>query len=206
MRVTGRAGLAAADADSEHVGAAGSAGGGETTHISVTDASGNAVALTQTNSTTFGSGAWVHGFFLNDSGYIFRSDSALADVPAAWRTRTSTIAPTVVLDGAGVELVIGAPGGGRIPTEIVQTMVYLLDYGMDPLDAVRMPRIYPSPVSRRVQLEHGFAADVLHAARELGYDPVPPRPGYARLYLVMRVDGQWVAVADPRHDGEARAY
>lgn len=192
--------------DDDRTEAGSKADGGETTHISVTDASGNAVALTQTNSTTFGSGAWVHGFFLNDSGYIFRSDSALADAPARWRTRTSTIAPTLVLDDEGVELVIGAPGGGRIPTEIVQTMVYLLDYGMDPLDAVRMPRIYPSPVSRRVQLEHGFAGAVLRAARELGYDPVPPRPGYARLYLVMRRDGRWVAVADPRHDGEARAY
>lgn len=179
---------------------------GETTHLSVVDGEGNAVALTQTNSTVFGSGAIVHGFFLNDSGFIFRDEEALADPAARWRTRTTTIAPTVVVQGDQVELVIGAPGGGRIPTEIVQTMVYLLDYGMAPLDAVRMPRIYPSSQSARVQLEHGFAADVLHDARRMGYEPVPPAPGYARLYFVVRRDGRWVAVADPRHDGEARAY
>ncbi len=179
---------------------------GETTHLSVVDGEGNAVALTQTNSTVFGSGAWVHGFFLNDSGYIFRSEEALADPAARWRTRTTTIAPTIVMEGNDVDLVIGAPGGGRIPTEIVQTMVYLLDYGMDPLDAVRMPRIYPSAQNPRVQLEHGFAASVLQDARRMGYDPVPPAPGYARLYFVKRVDGRWVAVADPRHDGEARAF
>ncbi|MGH7445208.1 MAG: gamma-glutamyltransferase, partial [Longimicrobiales bacterium] len=182
---------------------------GETTHISVVDGDGNAVSLTQTNSTVFGSGAWVHGFFLNDSGYIFREEADLqADLDDApnWRTRTTTIAPTLVLASDDVELVIGAPGGGRIPTEIVQTMVYLLDYGMDPLEAVRMPRIYPSSQSARVQLEHGFAAALLHDVREMGYDPVPPTPGYARLYLVARHNGQWIAVADPRHDGEARAY
>src|SRR5690606_20881996 len=128
------------------------------------------------------------------------------DPAARWRTRTTTIAPTVVVQGDQVELVIGAPGGGRIPTEIVQTMVYLLDYGMAPLDAVRMPRIYPSSQSPRVQLEHGFAADVLHQARRMGYEPVPPAPGYARLYFVKRENGTWVAVAAPRHDGEARAY
>ncbi|MHB1168610.1 MAG: gamma-glutamyltransferase family protein [Longimicrobiales bacterium] len=189
------------DASAEHQRAS-----GETTHLSVVDGEGNAVALTQTNSTVFGSGAWVHGFFLNDSGYIFRSEEALEDVPARWRTRTTTISPTIVMDGNDVELVIGAPGGGRIPTEIVQTMVYLLDYDMSPLDAVRMPRIYPSSQSPRVQLEHGFAASVLHEAREMGYDPVPPAPGYARLYFVKRENGTWVAVADPRHDGEARAY
>lgn len=179
---------------------------GETTHLSVVDGEGNAVALTQTNSTVFGSGAWVHGFFLNDSGFIFRDDHALKGIAAPWRTRTTTIAPTIVMDGNDVELVIGAPGGGRIPTEIVQTMVYLLDYDMSPLDAVRMPRIYPSPQNARVQLEHGFSAQTLREARAMGYDPVPPAPGYARLYFVKREGNRWVAVADPRHDGEARAY
>jgi gamma-glutamyltranspeptidase/glutathione hydrolase len=180
--------------------------GGETTHISVADAEGNAVALTQTNSTTFGSGAFVNGFFLNDSGYLFRTPASVDSIAAPWRTRTSTIAPTIVLNGDSVELVIGAPGGGRIPTEIAQTMIYLLDYRMDPLDAVRMPRIYPSATTPRVQLEHGFAPALLRDVRAMGYDPVPPAPGYARLYLVARRDGRWVAVADPRHDGEARAY
>lgn len=179
---------------------------GETTHLSVVDGEGNAVALTQTNSTVFGSGAWVHGFFLNDSGFIFRDDDALKEIAAPWRTRTTTIAPTIVMDGNDVELVIGAPGGGRIPTEIVQTMAYLLDYDMSPLDAVRMPRIYPSPQNARVQLEHGFSAQTLREARAMGYDPVPPAPGYARLYFVKREGNRWVAVADPRHDGEARAY
>ncbi|CAN5619204.1 gamma-glutamyltransferase [soil metagenome] len=180
--------------------------GGETTHISVVDAAGNAVALTQTNSTTFGSGAWVEGFFLNDSGYRFNETTVNAPAGVEWRTRTSTIAPTIVLEDGRVRLVTGAPGAGRIPTEIVQTMVYVLDYGMDPLDALKVPRVFPSPVNPSVQLEHGFAPALLREIREMGYDPVAQSSSYARLYMIVRQGDRWIAVADPRHDGEPRGY
>jgi hypothetical protein len=40
----------------------------------------------------------------------------------------------------------------------------------------------------------------------MGYQPIPPAFGYARVYLIARRDGRWVAAADPRHDGQARAY
>jgi gamma-glutamyltranspeptidase / glutathione hydrolase len=180
--------------------------GGETTHISVVDGEGNAVALTQTNSSTFGSGAFVAGFFLNDSGYRF-DDAALDSMPAtAWRTRTSTIAPTIVLEDGRVRMVTGAPGASRIPTEIAQTMIYVLDYGMDPLDALRMPRIFPAAGSPAVQLEHGFPAELLRDARSMGYDPVAQSSSYARLYMIVRTADGWVAVADPRHDGEPRGF
>ena len=180
--------------------------GSETTHISVVDAQGNAVALTQTNSTTFGSGASVAGFFLNDSGFQFTPDNVGAPALDTWRTRTSTIAPTIVLKDGRVHMVIGAPGGGLIPTTIVQAMVYALDYGMDPLDAVRMPRLFPAPGSPSVQLETGFAADVLEQARRMGWAPTALAPGYARIYMIVRSGNRWIAVADPRHNGEARGY
>ena len=179
---------------------------GETTHISVVDEAGNAVALTQTNSTTFGSGASVGGFFLNDSGYRFTPESARQAARDDWRTRTSTIAPTIVLDEGRAHMVVGAPGGGRIPPAILQAMVYTLDYGLDPLEAVRMPRMFPSPSNAIVQLETGFAADVLERARAMGYQPAPPGGGYARLYMIVRRDGRWIGVADPRHNGEVRGW
>ncbi|MEJ2216696.1 MAG: gamma-glutamyltransferase, partial [Gemmatimonadota bacterium] len=84
---------------------------GETTHISVVDADGNAVALTQTNSSVFGSGAFADGFFLNDSGYRFHDDELAGQLPAQWRTRNSTISPTIVLKDGRVHMVVGAPGG-----------------------------------------------------------------------------------------------
>lgn len=178
----------------------------ETTHLSVVDAHGNAVALSQTNSTIFGSGAWVAGFFLNDSGFRFRTEETMTGGSSPWRTRTSTIAPTIVLEGGRVRLVTGAPGSGRIPTEIVQTMLYVLDYAMDPIDALRMPRIFPSPANPRVQLEHGFPPSLLAGVRAMGYAPASESGSYARLYMIVRSGDRWIAVSDPRHDGQPRGY
>ncbi len=179
---------------------------GETTHLSVVDKDGNAVSLTQTNSSVWGSGGFTSGFFLNNSGFQFNDENINAPSRSRWRIRTTTIAPTIVLQNGAVQMVVGAPGGGRIPTEIVQVMVYTLDYQMDPLDAVRMPRIFPSAENPRVQLEHGFAPSLLRDIRDMGYDPVPPTPGYARLYMIVRRGDRWIGVADPRHDGEPRGY
>lgn len=160
---------------------------GETTHLSVVDADGNAVALTQTNSSTFGSGA-----------------EAVGRHP--WRIRNSTIAPTIVLEDRRVKLVVGAPGGGRIQSAILQTIVHVLDYGLDPLDAVRMPRIYPSAGQVQVETENGFNAAVLGRVRAMGYVPTPDASGYARVYVIARSDDRWIGAADPRHNGGVRGY
>ncbi len=179
---------------------------GETTHLSVVDKAGNAVALTITNSDVWGSGGFTGGFFLNNSGFRFTDENVDAASNSRWRVRTTTIAPTLVLKDSKVRMVVGAPGGGRIPTEIVQVMVYVLDYGLDPLDAVQMPRVFPSPKNPSVEVEHGFTPQILHAVREMGYDPVTESGGYARLYLIVRRGNAWVGVADPRHDGQPRGY
>jgi gamma-glutamyltranspeptidase/glutathione hydrolase len=179
---------------------------GETTHMSVVDKDGNAVALTQTNSSVWGSAGFAAGFFLNDSGFRFSDQSVNAPSKSRWRIRQTTISPTIVLKGARVDLVIGAPGGGRIPTEVLQVMVYILDYGLDPLDAVTMPRIYPTAGNTRVQLAHGFTPQFLKDIRARGYEPLAESAGYARLYLVARRGGKWVGVADPQHDGQPRGY
>lgn len=183
-----------------------SASGGETTHISVVDGDGNAVAVTVTNSSMFGSGVAVAGFWLNDSGWWPRDANAIpATLPAQWRTRITTIAPTVFVRDGAVEVVVGSPGGGRIPFALAQSIAYVVDYGLDPLEALRMPRIYPTR-TRRVEVEGGFDAEVLAQARAMGYLPVLPGFGYARVYLIARRGKGWVAAADPRHDGEARAW
>ena len=181
--------------------------GGETTHISVVDGDGSAVAVTVTNSSVFGNRAGVLGFFLNDSGISFFRAADLARPGApAWRTRTSTIAPTLVLDEGGVRMVVGSPGGGRIPLAMMQSISYVLDYGLDPLEALRMPRMYPTAQSRRVELENGFEPLMLGEVRAMGYEPTAQSFGYARLYLVVRSGGRWIGAADPRHDGQVRGW
>jgi len=180
--------------------------GGETTHISVVDADGNAVAVTVTNSSGFGAGVMASGFWLNDSGWWPRDVNAIpAELPAAWRTRITTIAPTVLVKDGKVDLVVGSPGGGRIPFALAQSVAYAIDFALDPMEAIRMPRMYPA-TGRRVEVESGFDASVLASARAMGYEPVNPAFGYARVYMIARRGGAWVAAADPRHDGEARAF
>ena len=180
--------------------------GGETTHISVVDRDGNAVAVTVTNSNTFGSGVAVDGFFLNNSGAAITQAELDRPNAPAWLTRITTIAPTLVLRDKSVEMVVGSPGSGRIPLAIAQTIWNVLDYGLDPLEAVRMPRISPSAANTTVELESGFDPPVLAGARAMGYTPTPPGFEYARIYMVVRRDGAWIGVADPRHDGQVRGY
>lgn len=183
-------------------------GTGETTHISVVDPDGNAVSLSTTLSHVFGSGAWVNGFILNNSGFDF-SDFEKEEWTSehSYRIRASTISPTIILDKNNeVRLVIGAPGGGRIPTAILQNILYILDYELDPLDAVNMPRIFPSSSNPEVQIEKGFDNDILVELREMGYDLQALSEGYARLYLVSKENGKLIGVSDPRHDGEPRGF
>ena len=180
--------------------------GSETTHISVVDDDGNAVSVTVTNSSAFGAKVMAAGFWINDSGWWPRTASAIpATLPAAWRTRNTTIAPSIFLLDGKVDLVIGSPGGGRIPFALTQAAMYAVDFRMDPLEALRMPRIYPT-IGRRVEVEGGFEGEVLSRARAMGYLPESPDFGYARVYMIGRRSGEWVAAADPRHDGQARAY
>ena len=180
--------------------------GGETTHISVVDHDGNAVAVTVTNSNTFGSGVAVDGFFLNNSGGNITQAELDRTGGPGWLTRITTIAPTLVMNGTSVEMVVGSPGSGRIPLAISQTVWNVLDYGLDPLAAVRMARISPSAANTTVELESGFDPPVLAAARAMGYMPTPPGFEYARIYMIVRRNGAWIAVADPRHDGQVRGY
>ncbi len=182
---------------------------GETTHISVVDADGNAVSLSTTLSHVFGSGAWVNGFMLNNSGYNFSNLETEEDWVSdhAYRIRSSTISPTIMLDqNDEVRLVIGAPGGGRIPTAVLQNIVYILEYGLDPLDAVKMPRIFPDRAGPEVQIEKGFDLSILDDVRDMGYEIQSLSEGYARLYLISKENGKLIGVADPRHDGEVRGY
>ena len=155
------------------------------------------------------SGAWINGYMLNNSGYDFSNHETEEDWESdhPYRIRSSTISPTIILDQTDeVRLVIGAPGGGRIPTAILQNIIYILEYELDPLEAVTMPRIFPDRSSAKVEIENGFDLNVLREIHEMGYDIQKLSGGYARIYLVSKEDGKLIGVADPRHNGEVRGY
>jgi gamma-glutamyltranspeptidase/glutathione hydrolase len=206
--ISGASAASAAPAVASAIVTAGDEGRGETTHMSAVDADGNAVALTYTNGNFFGSGTWVDGMFLNSGMLNFsRSDSsANSRVPHA--VPSSTISPTIVLRDDHVEMVVGSPGSQAIPPAVIQTIIYTLDYGLDPLQALRMPRMIPTN-STRLQLEDGFSPAVLEEARRSGYEILTTPPVdmlFGGVHVISRVGSQWVGAADPRRDGEVRGY
>lgn len=184
--------------------------GGETTSLSVMDKDGNAVNLTHTLSNVFGGNAvWVNGFFLNNSGMRLSSvDEAQvkAQPDSEYWTRYSTIAPTIILNpDQTVRMVLGAPGGGRIDPAIVQNIIYILDYDMDPATAARMPRIYPA-YGQWVNIGKGFKGEVIGNAYKKGYRFYPDLGGYARIYVIEKKDGHLRGAADPKHEGGVSGY
>lgn len=180
----------------------------ETTHLSAVDEHGNAVALTYTNGLFFGSGTWVAGTFLNSAMLNFSRSDSSANARGPHHVPSSTISPTIVLRDGRAELVVGSPGSAAIPPAVVESIVYTLDYGLDPLAALRMPRVIPT-WSTALRLEGGFSPEVIAAAHRLGYDirPTPPvELAFGGVHLIARVGDVWVGAADPRRDGEVRGY
>jgi gamma-glutamyltranspeptidase/glutathione hydrolase len=109
-----------------------------TSHISIIDGAGNALAMTTTIEAAFGSRLWAAGFLLNNelTDFSFRPSDAqgrpIANRVAGGKRPRSSMAPTIVLDAAGdVKAVVGSPGGSRIILYVVKSLVALIDWEMD---------------------------------------------------------------------------
>jgi gamma-glutamyltranspeptidase/glutathione hydrolase len=194
-----------------------------TTHFSVVDAKGNAVAMTTTLNNGYGSAVTVTGagFLLNDQMDDFttkvgvvnamglRQGAANAIEPN--KRMLSSMSPTIVLDGAGAPLLItGASGGARIITGVAQVMINVLDYGL-PLDAaVAAPRFHAQDYPDSLQFEQGGLSDPLIAALAARGDrPAATAPWSYRfgwVQSILRVGGVWQGVAEPRAHGLALGY
>ncbi len=181
-------------------------GHGETTHLSVMDSKGNAVALTQSIENVYGSCAVTPelGFLYNNYMNAFEhSDLShpyyLRPNAAPW----ASVAPTVVFRGRRPWLTIGSPGSERITPSILQVLIRILN-GAAPLDAVSAPRLFCS-LSGRVSLEASRMRDDLPdrlAKRGFQVDIREPFSFYLGcVQLVLRDGKELVGVADPRRDG-----
>lgn len=170
-----------------------------TSHLAVVDADGNAVSATTTVGVLFGSGVFTDGFFLNSSAANMDDRTRGPN-----RVTNSTIAPTLLLDGDRVRLVIGAAGSQYIQPAITQVALRILAYGEDPGRAIAAPRLQPNPLRRDVEVEPGFSPDVYAALLTRGYRPLSRVAdiafgGVHAIYV--RPDGLRIGVADPRRDG-----
>jgi gamma-glutamyltranspeptidase/glutathione hydrolase len=154
----------------------------ETTHYSIVDASGDAVAVTYTLNDWFGAGvvAGDTGFFLNDEMDDFTSKPGTpnmyglvqgrANEIAPGKRPLSSMAPTIVTRNGNVVMVTGSPGGSRIITIVLETLLNVLQYHMNVAQAVNAPRIHMQWLPDEIQYEPGAFDDAtMKALRADGY-------------------------------------
>src|SRR5690606_11886572 len=189
-----------------------------TTHFSVVDASGNAVAVTTTLNSLYGSGVMVAGagFFLNNEMDDFTSKpgepnqfglvQGEANAIEPGKRMLSAMTPTIVLDpGDRLKLVTGTPGGATIITSVAQVISNVIDFGMDAGDATAAPRLHHQHLPDVLRFERGgLSDDVVSALEALGHE-IEERPGFqGDLQTIMVLpDGVAAGVADPRRGGAA---
>ena len=155
---------------------------GQTTHYSIVDSAGNAVAVTYTINDWFGSSviAGNTGFFLNDEMDDFTSkpgvpngfglvQGAMNDI-APGKRPLSSMAPTIVLRDGKLAMVTGSPGGSRIITIALETILNVFDFGMSAQEAVDAPRMHMQWLPDEIQYEpNAFTDPVMAALRGDGY-------------------------------------
>lgn len=175
----------------------------DTTHISVVDKDGNAVALTHSLGSP--SGAITEGLGFMYNGLMGRFDprpGRPASI-APRKRRASSAAPTIVFDGDAPAIVIGAPGGSYIAPTVAQGIINIIDFGMDIHAAVSAPRLVG--VSNSIDICNRIRRSVAAALRAEGYDVVrsPQTYAFAALHGIRIKDGISSGAADPQRDGMA---
>ncbi len=179
-----------------------------TTHVSIVDQAGNAVALTSSIESAFGSRIQVDGFLLNNQLTDFsftsaRDGQSVANRMEPGKRPLSSMAPTLVFDASGrLHAVLGSPGGGRIINYVARTLAALLDGGLDPVAAVSLPHV--GNRNGVTEIERGLVPEVLALELERRGHTLQRADMTSGLHLIVRVGEAWVGAADPRREGIAR--
>src|SRR5690242_886049 len=198
---------------------AGAAEGSDTTHYSIADEQGNVVAVTYTLNAGYGSKATVPGlgFLLNDemddfsakpgTPNLFDLVQGEANSIAPGRRPLSSMVPTIVLKDGKPFLVLGAPGGSRIITAVLQVMLNVIDFGMNIQDAIDFPRVHHQWKPDRLDIERGISPDTIALLKKAGYNIEESKPVViARVEAILINDGWLQGGHDERGSGQASGY
>src|SRR5881396_554945 len=193
--------------------------GPHTTHFSVVDAAGNAVASTYTLNDSYGSHVTCSaGFLLNDEMDDFTTQPGVpnslfglvqseANAIAPGHRPLSSMTPTILLRDGKLSFVTGSPGG---PTIISATLLSILNWmrlGMEPQVAINAPRFHHQWVPDRILIERSFPDSLESALNARGH--ATHRVGHMGLVNAIAIDpasSDRLGAADPRHDGAAVGY
>src|SRR6478735_2915121 len=163
--------------------------GANTTHYSIVDSQGNAVAVTYTLNDWFGARVTVAktGVLLNDEMDDFTVKVGVpnlyglvqgeANSIAPGKRPLSSMSPTIVSKDGKTVMVVGTPGGSRIITAVLQTMINAIDYGMNAQEAVDMPRIHQQWLPDMTNVEnYALSPDTQKILEGMGHKFGPPQP------------------------------
>ena len=177
----------------------------DTTHISVVDRHGNAVALTHTLGSPSGAITEGLGFIYNGTMSRFDPRPGRAASIAPGKRRSSSAAPTIVFKDDAPFIVIGAPGGTYIAPAMAQGIMNVIDFDMSMLEAVSAPRIVA--VSNAIDVSNRIARRVTDELEQIGYEVKRSWQSYAfaALHAIRIDDGICTGGADPQRDGMAIA-
>jgi len=182
----------------------------QTTHFSVVDKEGNAVAVTYTLNTVFGSGivAGNTGILMNNQMDDF---SAKPGVPNVYglvggdanaigpgKRPLSSMSPTIVLKDGKTWLVTGSPGGSRIITTVLQMVVNTIDYGMNVAEATNAPRFHHQWLPDELRVEKGFSPDTLKLLEQKGQKVAVKASMGSTQSIMVGPDGTLYGASDPR--------
>ncbi|MGE5644702.1 MAG: gamma-glutamyltransferase [Acidobacteriota bacterium] len=189
----------------------------QTTHYSIVDAAGNAVAVTYTLNGSYGSGVTAPGlgFLLNNemddfaarpgSPNMFGLLQGEANAIAPGKRPLSSMTPTIVLRGGKLYLVVGSPGGPRIIPAVLEVIQNVLDFKMDIQEAVARPRFHHQWLPDVLLLEQGIPREVADELRARGHNTERIR-SMGEVAAILVQDGRLEGAADPRAEGKASGY
>ena len=178
---------------------------GGTSHLSVVDARGNAVSMTSSIESQFGSRIFVHGFLLNNQLTDFSFLPEEGGRPAANRLEPgkrprSSMAPSLVFaPEGGLRMVLGSPGGGAIINYVARVLVATLDWRFDIQRAISAPNM--GSRNRQTEIEKGTALEGIAAALSALGHPVAAIPMTSGLQGIVAGLGGLTGGADPRREG-----
>jgi gamma-glutamyltranspeptidase/glutathione hydrolase len=193
----------------------------ETTHYSIVDQFGNAVAVTTTINAAYGSKLYVEdlGFFLNNEMDDFSSKpgapnfyglvGAEANSIAPEKRMLSSMTPSIVEKDEQLYMVVGTPGGSTIITSVLQTILNVSQFGMTMQQAVDTPRFHHQWLPDEIRMEpHGFSQETKAELEALGHKINESRsPIIGKVDAILVLDnGQLEAGADKRGDDTAVGF
>jgi len=184
-------------------------GGSGTSHLSVMDGEGNAVAMTESIECYFGSGILVPevGILMNDEMHDFDPRAGRPNSILPGKRPMSSMSPTIIFKDGEPYLALGGAGGPRIISSVVETIVNLTDFGMSLSDALSTPRFHYERDT--LILEEPVQPKTLGRLRKLGHYVETMRAHdlfFGGVHATMFDKGAFIGAADPRRDGSALSF